>query len=641
MSTSTDQQDGTVLITGFTPDSKNSIVHEALRVGDRIVAVDSTVGKKMWPVSNVEGLVSACTTRLPGQPIKLRFERIVNVGEYQSTGTTDASENVKQTATIASNQAEASLVGAVDGFRNLKEVTTTAVAKGAPVSIESTGSNTHKILLSRSRDLLRRYKLEKNTTTENRSALRKLPAVVADRVLEALAEASAPLDSKTLSLVMNSYINCRMPDKAIRAFEAAVGIAGDGSVTIPENKINSKKGSISLVQDLNALDLYTATSLLQAHALNGNYRAAQRVLAAMEGRAGTNVGNVVSISWPLKEKTDVRCYNIALAAAAKAGGKKGINTAIEIFENMESPSKLLNKDGKMGAVTRNLVTYNTMIGALAKQSASQDALTIFYSMKDVGVRPDKYTYTSLLKALVEDGDINGGRELLQEMKEVGVEIDVVTYNTMIKALCDNLQWFNAKELVTEMEINGVTPNSITYGLLMNGLMKADKPSTCLTLFEAACADERTSTLMENVQLYTTAITAASKIGNFERSVELVARMKKAGVKPNLKTLTSLMSACISANEIDQALEVYNQAVKVSKSSDSFNLDGFILTLAIRAYCEKGDFASAAEIMTAQKDGYTEMSGRDIMYGYNYFIESSLKQEKFDVARGALVSSVCS
>ena len=612
----------------------NTIVTDSLRVGDRIVAADSTVGDKLWPVSNVEGLVSAVTTRLPGKPIRLQFERSVNVGEFKANPNTQ----LQSTAT-ASDETKSSLVGAADGFRKVKEASVTAEAKGAPVSIQSTGSNTHKLLLSRSRDLLRRYINNQNSSDLPKSALSSVPAVVADRILETLADAAAPLDSKTLSLAMNAYISCRKPNKAINVFEAAIGIAADGSAAIPDISIKGKREGRFLICDRSSLDLSTGTALLRAHALNGNYPAAQRVLAAMKGNTDTIIKSVTSISWQMNEKPDTRCYNIILSAAAKAGGKRAINAAIDLFENMQSPTKTSRENQSSGIATKDRVTYNTMIGAFAKEKRTQDALTIFYDMKQFGIKPDKFTYTSLLKALVENGDIDGGQELMQEMKEMGVEADVVTYNTMIKALCDRLQWFRAKQLVTEMEVSGVNPNSITYGLLMNGLLKADKPGACLTLFEAACADERTAPIMENVQLYTTAITAASRQGNYERAVDLVSRMKKAGVKPNLKTLTALMSACLTANQPQYALNVYAQAMKIANEPETFEIDGFIMSLAFKAYCTIGDFSSASKMLTEQKDGYREMSGKDIMYSYNFLIEAALKSNEYEVARAALVSAM--
>mmetsp|Transcript_428 Transcript_428/g.1292 ORF Transcript_428/g.1292 Transcript_428/m.1292 type:complete len:358 (+) Transcript_428:111-1184(+) len=177
-----------------------------------------------------------------------------------------------------------------------------------------------------------------------------------------------------------------------------------------------------------------------------------------------------------------------------------------------------------------------------------------------------------------------------------------------------------------MEWNGVAPDSLTYGMLMNGLLKSNKPGPCLTLFESACADPRTSARVQNVQIYTTAVTAASMLGDHARALGLVSRMIDAGVKPNLKTFTALMGGCLSSGKPKYALEVFD------KIDDP---DGYALTLGVKAYCEFGDFASATKILTEQKDGYHEMSGKEIMSSYNYVIQASLQRFRYGIAREAM------
>lgn len=613
-----DTEAGYVRISGFT-DNPLSIVEKALRVGDRIVAVDSSLGDVMWPVSSVEGIVSACTSRLPGKPVKLRFERVVEVGKYTAAPTEESgSTSVESVAP--------SLTSAVDGFRKLKEDVAESPTQAA--SIASTGSNTHKILLSRCRDVLRRYSSQAGAKYNDKFSV---PGLVADRVLEALADASAPLDGKTLSLIMNAYISCKKPDSAIKAFEAAVGLSADGSTAVPDVVIQGRKTEGSqIVADTSALTLYTATALLRAHALRGDVLSARRVLAAMERRADFVVNGVGAAAWPGTAETgpiavDVMSYNIALAAAAKAGGEKGIQMAVELFEEMAEPKS--REDGR--APAKNIVSYNTMISLFAKSKRSQDAFTVFYSMKQAGMKPDKFTYTSLINACVNEVDV---QELLYDMQEEGIEADLITYNSVIKSLCDRYKFFEAKKLVTDMEMRGIYPDSMTYGLIMNGLLKANKPGPCLTLFETACADEQTTALTENVQLYTTAITAASALGDHERALDLVSRMNIVGVKPNMKTLTALLGACLSSDKADYAVEVFK---KIGTP------DGYAMAMGIKAYCAAGDHASACSILSEQRDGFHEMSGKEIMESYNFLISSALKQRNYAVARDSLTQLLSS
>lgn len=395
-----DTPDGRVIIASFT-DSPLSLVEEALKIGDRVVAVDSSLGTKMWPVSNVEGLVSACTSRLPGQPVRLRFQRVVEVGEWS-----DASVAVTEVDEVAP-----SLTGAVDGFRRLKNDPAT-LARAS--QIRTTGSNTHKLLLRRCRQVLNRYLTEHD-------GVNAIPALAADKIVDALADASAPMDSKTLALVMTCYLNCRQPKDAIRIFEAAVGLAADGSSALTNVVIRGKKkGANTLMSDTAALSQSTGTALLRAHAQSGNYIAAGRVLAAMEKtQFSLFADDVPAADWPMNETGDVYCYNIVLDAAAKAGGQEGLNAAVSLFESMAEPSVALKKKGDIFTTSRDIVTYNTMISAFAKEERLQDAYTVYYGLKQAGLKPNKITFTALIKAVVAGGEIDSALEILDKMNETG------------------------------------------------------------------------------------------------------------------------------------------------------------------------------------------------------------------------------
>jgi pentatricopeptide repeat protein len=305
-----------------------------------------------------------------------------------------------------------------------------------------------------------------------------------------------------------------------------------------------------------------------------------------------------------------------LAAVVNAND---IKVAEEVFDQM-SPANRRTSDRPK----KNSVSYNIMIGAYARSGRREDAFDLFKGMNAAGLKPDKVTITALIKAVIMDGDFDTARSLLGDMKRGGIVADVITYNTVIRALCERLRWFEAKELVAVMETNGVNPDGKTYGLLMNGLLKLNKPGPCLTLFESACADQRTAGLMENVKLYTTAITAAASIGDSDRAFELVSRMNFAGVKPNMKTLTALMGACISDNKHSNAVEIFKK-MKVP--------DGYAKSLCIKAYCGLSDFETALNMIEDD-----DLSGRETMTSYNYMMGCALNESDFKTALSTMVCS---
>jgi pentatricopeptide repeat protein len=593
--------DGYVVVTGFTENAPN-LVRYAVRIGDRITAVDSSWGDTMWPVSTVEGLISACTSRFPKSTVQLRFERpIENLDTVSEMERTDG--RVTTTGTAAAENATPVLP---------EKTTKSPAAK--------------QELIDRCRDVLRRYSTKSNDNGNGAVSTFKgkydVPAIVADKVVDTLASERMTLDSGTLSMIMAAYLSCNQPESAIRVFEAAVGWRADGSaLPVAESLIGRNGGGF--IPSESALNLFVGTALMQAHAQRRDMLSVSRVLAALEGRSGVLVGGLESAPWPFTGvygtiQPDTHCYNVAIAAAEKVGGDEALETGLALFARMSDPRQM--KTAADRSPSRDAVTYNTMISALCNAGRSDEAFRLLDRMKRSGLRPDKFTYTSLIKACANGDDT---QELLYDMRENGVKGDVRTYNAVIKTLCDERKLTEATKMVSEMENRGILPDSMTYGLLMNAMLRADKATACLTLFESACSNEKTAQLMDNVYLYTTAITAASRLGNYERALELVTRMSAKGVKPNLQALTAVVGACLAADKPDLAIKVY-------KKID--NPDGYALLHGVKAFCANGDYAEAVSVVKQQPRRPRIFSGKQMMLAYKTILASSLAVGNFSVAR---------
>jgi pentatricopeptide repeat protein len=520
--TNIEDSNGYVVVNGFNENAGN-LVRKAVKSGDRIVAVGSSLGDTLWPVSTVAGVISACTARLPGQKVTIRFERPAEnllSDESPSMSLSSTSPSYAGTSTIAEK------------------------------SSQTVPPEQLNLLLQRCREVLKRYWSDSRTDFVGKN---DIPVLVADKVVDAVASVSGSFDAVTLSMVMNAYMSCSKPDSAIRLFQAATGYRADGSTDEIKTEISGKEKG-TLVPNPSALNLYTASSVMKAFALLGNFSAAKRILSAIEGKAGDIVERKTVAQWPGAGeggifKADTICYNIALSASAESDNS--VDEALAIFASMQ-PANVLNQGE---APSRDTISYNTIIAALDKEGRSVEAFEVFNEMKKALIKPDKYTYTSLVNSCSKPLDM---LELLYDMKEIGVKPDIVTYNTMIRTLCNRSQWYEAKKMISEMESSGVLPNSLTYGFLMTGLMRAAKYNSCISLFESACSDPRTMPLTENVHLYTTAISAAASMKNYEKAFDLLNRMKAAGVRPNIKTTTALMGACLASNMTSLAVDIYRQ-----------------------------------------------------------------------------------
>ena len=134
-----DSADGYVVVTAIA-DNAPAMVRAAVQVGDHILAVDSAWGDRLWPVSTTEGVMSACTSRMHGQAVRMRFERpradmvtpenTVTMLEQQSNTTTNATA-VPKTARISQGASKANQ-GASTVEPQLPATSSKAAAKVLP-----------------------------------------------------------------------------------------------------------------------------------------------------------------------------------------------------------------------------------------------------------------------------------------------------------------------------------------------------------------------------------------------------------------------------------------------------------------------------------------------------------------------------
>ena len=141
----------------------------------------------------------------------------------------------------------------------------------------------------------------------------------------------------------------------------------------------------------------------------------------MEGRHGTRISGIETAEWPGAGPAgtlalDTQCYNIAISAASKSGNEDGLELALRLFDGLSEPPVVFKADREGGKPEKNVVTYNSIISGLSVAGRFDDAFNIFFNMKRVGLKPDKFTYTSLMKACVQEGDL---QELLLRHERAG------------------------------------------------------------------------------------------------------------------------------------------------------------------------------------------------------------------------------
>ncbi|XP_016449223.1 pentatricopeptide repeat-containing protein At5g56310-like [Nicotiana tabacum] len=143
--------------------------------------------------------------------------------------------------------------------------------------------------------------------------------------------------------------------------------------------------------------------------------------------------------------------NALIDMYAKSGNvKKGV----KLFESME---------------TRSVVSWSTMISALAVNGYGREALNMFSRMEMVGIRPNSITLIAVLSACSHAGLVEEGRLYFKIMEEkYGISPDIRHYGCMVDLLGRADYLDEAVNLIKTMPFEA---NAVIWGSLLAAAKK--------------------------------------------------------------------------------------------------------------------------------------------------------------------------
>lgn len=263
------------------------------------------------------------------------------------------------------------------------------------------------------------------------------------------------------------------------------------------------------------------TAMITGYVLNGGFdrEAIEMYSKMIESRV---LPNEITFSGLLKA-----CGNLADTKA----GEQIYNNAVKLgFLSVNcvgnSLVSMYARSGKMEEARKafeilfekNLISYNILVDAYAKNLNSDEAFDIFNQIENSEMGVDAFTYASLLSGAASVGAVGKGEQIHARLLKSGFESNQLIRNALISmySKCGNI--VAAFQVFNDME---------------------DR----------------------NIISWTSIITGFAKHGLAQRSQEMFKQMLLAGVKPNDVTYVAVLSACSHAGMIDEGWKHFNTMYK--------------------------------------------------------------------------------
>lgn len=214
---------------------------------------------------------------------------------------------------------------------------------------------------------------------------------------------------------------------------------------------------------------------------------------------------------------------------------------------------------------QHIVTWNAMIAGYAQHGHHEMAHQLVQQMKKQGCRPDIITWNAMLAGLVHYGNVYEAFQLLGEMLSEGMQPDHATFVSMVKG-CSSTGAVNLGKLVyAHATANNFDLNTAVCNSCIDMYAKCGNLKEALFLFEKLQNRDRVT--------WNTIIAAHALHNESKLSLTCFEGMQREGLKPDVATFASLLSACSHTGLLNEAyfsFKSMNDTYKVTPTLEHFN-----------------------------------------------------------------------
>lgn len=337
--------------------------------------------------------------------------------------------------------------------------------------------------------------------------------------------------------------------------------------------------------------------------------------------------------------------------------------------NLYSKSKVFSHAHKLieGSQEPDLVSWSSLISGYAKNGLGEKALLAFHEMHALGVTGNEFTFPSVLKACASTMDFIFGKQVHGIIVVTGFESDVFVANTLVLmyAKCGNI--LDSRRLFEDIPERNV----VSWNALLSCYTQSDLFVKAMGLFQEMIADgirpdEYSLSTVLNAATGLGDIGKGKKIhgylikigyeGDSFSSNALVDMYAKAGdlgdaitsfgsiLEPDIVSWNALIAGCVSHEYYDGALEMLEKMERSGINPNLFTLSSALKACAVLGFQELGKQFHAKLIkLETLKDPFVSVGLID-MYSKCRLMKDAiivyhLMPEKNLVATNALISGL--
>ncbi|KAH9626231.1 hypothetical protein KSS87_000110, partial [Heliosperma pusillum] len=198
-----------------------------------------------------------------------------------------------------------------------------------------------------------------------------------------------------------------------------------------------------------------------------------------------------------------------------------------------------------GLLSKNEVSWNTLIAGHARNEQGDEALSLFQRMKRETFKPDAFTYSSVLSACASSGALEQGKWIHGHVIKSGMKLVGFVGNTLLHmyAKCGSMMY-------AEKVFSRLTSHSlVSWNSMLTGYAQYGLGHKSLELFD----DMLKTGIQPNEITFLGLLTACSHAGLVEEGRDHLNKMKLFGLEPKVEHYVTMVDLLGRAGRLDEAL----------------------------------------------------------------------------------------
>ena len=508
--------------------------NKRIEVGDRITHMSASWGDRLWEVNSVESFIVGVKMRTTPS-LTFRIRRIVPIDVF--TGKAAAKKQYSNQKRPKRNNVQ-----------------------------EDHGVHHHQM------DDISIYDRISHCENNKESILRLWDIIKSD-------DTNRYFTPRVINFLMTHVLKYEMPDIAVRVFEEAFDYRYE---FLKERQRRKRDHTANLldsvdreerVQQVPVQDIEERSPVRRLQPNNFVCTTAAKAYGRREKDRFAADKALSLISWmesETGERADVFFLTSVLYVQAK-------------FKRVLETEALFWKEIPRRGLSYTVATTNSLMYMYARMGRPDDALKVYELTKRIGLTCTVVTYGVLIKALLRSGKKalhETSFEILRSLPELNINPGIEVYNQFLEHFAKTHNYRKTKYILRLMSDSKpkVVPNYTSYGHLIHCFTEAKKPRSALSIYNQMLQRR----MVPNSYHYMGLIKALTLLQDGLSCVQVIVEMQEKEIEPSRKHFGMTMFACITADQCDLALKVFDMYEMQGKTPDNA-----LYTLKLRALLQLG------------------------------------------------------